>query len=306
MSPRARLGMAGLCLAIASLAGIAAALGVFVRGGGEFVTVTSVRGEVYEIATTGVYAWNAQRIVAEGVGWDVVTLLLAVPALALTVPLVARGSVRGRLIAAGLLGYFLYMYLEYAVTWAFGPLFLLFVVICGLSLVGTGWLAWSIHADRAGLPGWDRYPRRGYAALNLAMSGLLTVLWLARISAALSGQHLLQGETTMTVQALDLGIVIPVAVASSILVLRGSTLGLAFGAAFSVTFLAMTTAITGMLVSAALVEGVTEIVPIAIFSLAVLGSLWLLWQIHGAERAIGPAGATEAAGVRRASAPMEA
>lgn len=53
---------------------------------------------------TGVYAYNAQRVVAEGVGWDIVTLVLAEPALLVVVPLVAQGSFRGRLFAAGLLG----------------------------------------------------------------------------------------------------------------------------------------------------------------------------------------------------------
>ena len=42
---------------------------------------------------------------------------------------VLRGSFRGRLLALGLLGYLLYQYLEYSLTWAFGPLFLLHIVI---------------------------------------------------------------------------------------------------------------------------------------------------------------------------------
>lgn len=58
-----------------------------------------------------------------------VTLALAVPALLAAVPAVARGSLRGRLLALGLLVYFFYQYLEYAVFWAFGPLFPLFVAM---------------------------------------------------------------------------------------------------------------------------------------------------------------------------------
>ena len=40
---------------------------------GALATVTSARGETYDVATTGVYANNAMQLVAEGVGWDVFT-----------------------------------------------------------------------------------------------------------------------------------------------------------------------------------------------------------------------------------------
>ena len=36
----------------------------------------TVRGGTYDVALNGVYANNAQRLVAEGVGWDVFTLIV--------------------------------------------------------------------------------------------------------------------------------------------------------------------------------------------------------------------------------------
>lgn len=117
-----RPALAALAGGVALLAAVAAALGVFARGDGSFVTVTSARGEVYEMATTGVYANNALQVVAEGVGWDVFTLAVAAPALLLAAFGTWRGSSRAALIATGLLGYVLYLHLEYAVTWSFGPL----------------------------------------------------------------------------------------------------------------------------------------------------------------------------------------
>ncbi len=233
------------------------------------------------MATTGVYAYNAQRVVAEGVGWDIVTLALAVPALLVAAPLVARGSFRGRLFAAGLLGFFLYQYLEYSVTWAFGPLFLMFVGIYGLSLVTIGWLAWSLMVDHPSELLGQGFPRRRWAALNLALSGLLTMMWLQRIVLAWGGQSdMLMGETTLTVQALDLGLLVPASVLSAVLVLRRTQLGYALASAFGVTFVAMTTAITGMLLSAWAVEGSLEIVPVAIFALASLSATRLLVLIY--------------------------
>ena len=58
------------------------------------------------------------------------------PALLLVSWFVARGSLRGRLAATGLLGYVCYQYLMYAMFWAIGPLFPAFVLLYPLALWG--------------------------------------------------------------------------------------------------------------------------------------------------------------------------
>jgi hypothetical protein len=263
--------MAAFCVGVAVLAGIASALGVFARGDATFETVINERGVPFEMATTGVYAFNAQRVVAEGIGWDIFTLVIAVPALVVAAVLVAGGSFRGRLFAVGLLGYFFYQYLMYAVTWAFGPLFLLFVVIYAASLAGVVWIAVSIA--RGGVAGRfsERFPRRGLAVLNTAMAGLLTLLWVQRVATALGGDLVAGGltsETTMTTQALDLGLLVPTSVFIAVLAWRRSAAGYVLATAYSVTFVAMASAIVGMLLSAWAVEGTLELPPVAIFGLA--------------------------------------
>lgn len=268
--------MAGLSAAVATMAGLAAAAGIFLRGTGAFEVVTSSRGETYQMATDGVYAFNAMRVVAEGIGWDIFTLAVAVPALLVAAAWVARGSFRGRLVAIGLFGYFAYMYLEYAVTWAFGPLFGLFIAIYAASLVGVLWVGASLAAEGLGDRFDGTFPRRAWAVLSLGMAFLLTVLWFGRIGQALSGNvsGLLHGETTMTIQALDLGLMVPTAVITALLALRRHPAGMAAAAAFAVTFVAMSAAIGSMLVSAWLVAGVLELPPIIIFlGAAVAGSV---------------------------------
>ena len=99
MSRNRRIELVTLSLVVAILAGTAAAVGVFFRGDGSVETVVSPRGERYEMIVSGVYRYNAQRVVAEGIGWDIFTLF-----------------------AVGVLAYLFYQYLMYSVTWAFGPL----------------------------------------------------------------------------------------------------------------------------------------------------------------------------------------
>jgi hypothetical protein len=281
MSRTSNLSIGALSLVVALAAGIVSAIGVFARGDGAVAVVTSVRGETYEMATSGVYANNAQRVVAEGVGWDVFTLLVAAPAMIIAAWLVGHGSFRGRLIAAGLFGYFLYAYLEYTVTWAFGPLFLAYVSIYGASLIGIGLVA--VDLGRAGVDGrfGPGLPSRAWPVLLVTMSVLLTLSWLSRIGQALGSgvDGLLLGETTMTVQALDLGLVVPLSIVVAAIAWRGSQVAWAISAAYSVTFVAMTGAITSMMVSASLVEGVVEVVPLAIFGSAAIVGLWLAIRI---------------------------
>jgi hypothetical protein len=263
--------LAVLCGAVASLAGAVAAIGVLDRGDGSVVVATSERGVTFEMATTGVYANNAQRVVAEGVGWDLFTLLVAVPALFIGAWLVATGSFRGTLFTIGVLGYLLYQYLEYAVTWAFGPLFLAFVVLYGASVVAIIGLVGLVAREGVAGRFTEAFPRRAWVALSGTMSVLLTALWLARITMALDGDLAgagLTSETTLTVQALDLGLVVPLLLLSAVLAWQRSSVGAALVTSLSVMFVGMAGAIVGMLLSAAIVEGAAELVPIVIFGVA--------------------------------------
>jgi hypothetical protein len=287
-SAHGRAGVAWLCASVAILAAAASAFGIFARGDGSFVTVESVRGEVYDMATTGVYAYNAQQVVAEGVGWDVFTLAVGVPVMLAAAFFVARGSFLGTLAAAGMLGYFGYMYLEYAVTWAFGPLFPLFVAILAASVVGLV----GVGSLLAGEPMQDRFdarfPRRAWAALSVGMSAMLVLMWGARIAQGLTGQPELHGETTMTVQALDLGLVVPGAVLIAVAAWRRSPAGLAAATAFAVMFVALSAAIASMMVSASIATGVLQLPPIVIFGLAAVAGLAVLARM-AASVATGPA-----------------
>lgn len=291
VKPGTARGLVALCLAIALSAGVAAAIGVFGRGDGSHAAAVSIRGESFEYATTGVYAFNAQRVVAEGVGWDVVTLLFAAPALLVALRGLGRGSLKARLFAVGILAYFLYQYIMYAVFWALGPLFPLFIVIYAASAVGIVWLVSTI--DVATLPAAvsQKFPRRGMAVFSFAMALLLVGMWVPRIATGLRGDLAgagLLGTPTLTVQAMDLGMLVPLAVATGALLWRGRPWGYLLAPVFAVKAVTMAGAICAMVVSAAIVQGALEVVPLAIFATATAGAGLLALKIFrsfGAPRA---------------------
>ena len=110
------------------------------------------------------------------------------------------------------------------------------------------------------------------------MAALLTILWLGRIGAALSGDLAAAGltsETTLTIQALDLGLVVPALALSAVLAWRRSPAGYALSTALTVTFVGIAIAIVSMLLSAFVVEGSLEVVPVAIFLLAAAAGIWI-------------------------------
>ena len=275
--------MAAFAVVVGLLAAVAAALGVFARGDGSYETVTSVRGVTYAMATSGVYAYNAERLVSEGVGWDVFTLFVAVPAMLVAAAFVVAGSFRGRLLALGLFGYFFYQYLEYAMTWAFGPLFPLFILIFGASLIGLVWFATSVAVDGiAGRFAYD-FPDRPFAVVSVLMAVLLEVMWTGRIAAGLGGDLAaagLYGETTLVVQALDLGLVVPVAVLIAVLAWRRTAVGHVLASVYVVTSVAMSAAIVAMLISAGIVEGAFEPPPILIFGTYLAATLVLAIRMY--------------------------
>lgn len=264
-----------LCLSVAVAAGAASAAGVFLRGDGSSAEYTSVRGESYRYAVNGIYAFNSVRVVAEGVGWDVVTLFLVVPAMLVAAALVARGSFHGRLLALGLFAYFFYQYLEYAAFWAFGPLFLLFIGIFVASGAGIILLirALPLNEISSGL----KFPFGGMAALCLIMAFLLFAMWVNRIFGAMTDgvQGVLQGSTTLVVQAYDLGFIVPLLAFTGYASLRKWGVSYLLGPVVAVKAVTMGTAICAMLISAWMVEGRLEVVPFAIFALAALVALVL-------------------------------
>jgi hypothetical protein len=298
--------MAGLCLAVALMVLAASGAGVFLRGDGTYAEGRSVRGESYSYATGGVYRWNARRVVTEGVGWDIATLLLAVPAALVASCLLARGSYRGRLLAVGMFAYFAYQFMEYATYWAFGPLFLLYVAVFACSLAGIAWIAPGMKISSFDRIALGRFPRRGMAALCLLMAALLLIMWVSMVAKASAPGAVppLLGQTSFVVQAYDLGIIVPLLAFTGVALLRRKAVGYFLGATLVVKAAMMASAISAMILSAWAVEGTLEIAPLVVFAGAAVVSVMLTIRMYAnidPDGAVGRAPGTEA-GMRSAEA----
>lgn len=214
----------GLSLFVALLAFIAAAAGLFIRGGDGPFTFTTLRGQTVQILGEGLYRYDTVFNGAGFQGQDLTTLLLGAPLLLVSLALYRRGSLRGGLLLLGALGYVLYVYASMALNAAYNPLFLLYVL-----LFSAGLYTFVLHFTAFDLsPLVARLPRRG-PALFMFASGLITaVVWAGPLVAALfSGRPPadLGSYSTFVTYALDLAIITPATLIAGMLILRRRQLG---------------------------------------------------------------------------------
>lgn len=272
----------GLSAMAAVMAALASAAGVFLRGDLSTRAFVSVRGEQVDVLTDGAYRFNGINIAAEGVGWDAVTLFLVVPALIITLPWLWRGSLRATLIAAGVLTYLLYQYFEYATLLAYGPLFLLYVLIVAVSVSGIALLLGGIDFAELSERFTPRFPRRAMVALGLFMALLLVGMWLPLIGRTFGSDVVaeLYGGTTLVVQAFDLGILVPLGMFTAIAVYRRLPIGYLLASVVVVKAIAMATAIVAMLIVESDATGVVDLPPIAMFASIALVSAGLAVRVY--------------------------
>jgi len=233
---------------ITVLALCAAGMGLFDQTLGEPYPFTSHRGETVMINGHGLYFYDTVSSAAQQQGNDLVTLVVATPLLALSTWLAFRGSLRGRLLLTGTIGFFLYTYLSMCMLTSFNALFLVYVALFALSLYA--FILCLMSFDLASLPGHfsEKLPRGWIAALLFVIGGFLTFAWLGKVVPPLV-QNLtpaLENTTTFVIQAMDLSLIVPLAFLAGVLLLRRSAWGYLLASVFVMKAIALGLAVSTM------------------------------------------------------------
>lgn len=196
---------------------------------GTEITWQTVRGESAQFRGSGIYRFDPAAVAREGLIWDTINGLVGVPLLAIATWFAGRGSLRGLVVSAGFGLYFAYVYLMYATMSAFNLLFLAYVAIVAVS--GTGFFLGLAAVDLALLASHLRpdFPRRLFAGYSFVTAAALLLLWTGRIVPMLQSGRFppeLAGMTTLETQAMDLGLIVPLMIATGVLLLRRKTFGI--------------------------------------------------------------------------------
>lgn len=255
---------------IGILALLAAGMGVFDRTPGQPYPYTNHRGEEVMINGQGLYFYDTVSMAAQQQGNDLVTLVVGLPLLMISTWLAFRGSLRGRLLLTGTLGFFLYTYMSMSLLTSFNALFLVYVALFTLSLYAFILSMMSFDLRTLSACFSERLPRGWIVALLFFVGGFLLLAWLGRIVPPLLGGQTpaLENTTTLVIQAMDLGLLAPLAVLAGVLLLRRSPWGYLLASVAILKFVTMGLAVSTMSIVMAL-RGVPESMGVMVPFLAI-------------------------------------
>jgi hypothetical protein len=236
---------------IIPLALLAASAGVFWQGTGEPYPFTTLRGETVTIVGHGLYRYDTISSAAQEIGQDLVTLIIGIPLLITGMALSRTGSLRGRLLLTGGLGYFLYTYAAMSFLTAFNSLFLVYVALFSLSLFGFILALSAMDPDEVVRHVVDQFPRRTIATYFMVVAAFLAVAWLGLVvPPMLQGTPPagLESAITMPIQALDLGVIVPTCVIAAAMLLKRQPWGYTLSSVVLAKVLTMGTALVSMII----------------------------------------------------------
>ncbi len=244
---------------IGSLALFAVLMGLYYQTPGQPYPLTSFRGEQVTINGHGLYFYDTVSTAAQMQANDLIALVVGLPLLIASTWLAFRGSLRGRLLLTGTLAFFLYTYMSMSMLTAYNSLFLVYVALFGLSLYA--FILSMLSFDLADLPRHfsSRLPRGWIAAVLFAMGGFLFLAWMGRIVPPLLQNTIpaLENTTTLVIQAMDLVLIMPLAILSGVLLLRGTAWGYLLASVTVLKGLTMALAVSTMGINMAL-NGVAD------------------------------------------------
>lgn len=267
-----------VALIIIPLALLAAGAGVFWQGTGEPYPFETLRGETVMIRGHGLYRYDTVNSSSQEIGTDVVTLLIGIPLLITGIVLSRKGTLRGQLLLTGALGYFLYTYGAMSFLTAFNPLFLVYVALFSLSLFGFILSMKNLDVDEVTRHISDGFPRRAIAAFFIIVALFLSLAWLGLVaspSLTWAPPAGLESATTMVIQALDLGVIVPTSFLTAFLLIKKQPWGYALSSVLLLKMLTMGAALIAMVVSMILAGVEVNPVTTVIFVIICLAGITL-------------------------------
>jgi hypothetical protein len=213
-----------LCGVLALLATTSSLVGLLVGGGPGRHVVTTARGASVTVYGRGIYAADSWLVGAGNRGQDIAILIVEVPLLLLTLWWYRRGGHVTAVALTGVLAFFAYFYVSMTFATAENRLFPLYVAAASLAGFALVVVARRIDPIRVATALPDDPGRGALATYLLAVAAALTLAWLPGLAVtAITGDIAAKvGPYTSSVtDALDLGLVVPVAVIAAVQLLRG-------------------------------------------------------------------------------------
>lgn len=267
-----------LSILIIILAAVATGVGLFSSNDGETRAFTTLWGEEVSLYGKGLYRNDTITYASQELAQDASTLFVGIPLLITAVVLSRKDTMQGKLLLSGVLGYFLYTYASMSFLSMFNPLFLLYVALFSLSLFAFILSFSDIDAKEVEEHLTEKYPRRSIIAFFIVLAVFLLFAWLGLVVPAMlsgSAPDGLEAYTTMVIQALDLGVIVPTAILTTVLLIKQRTFGYKLSYVVLIKGMTMGIALVAMLIAQYMAGVDVGIVETVMFSLIALAGLQL-------------------------------
>lgn len=234
------------------------------------------------LLSPGFYASVSTSLEAQARGQDLVTLVFCVPVTFAALILSFRGSQRGDLLLLGQLFYLVYSYVSMLMLLPFNVLWLVYLVIFSAS--GAAMFI-GLHAtdarEMASRFETEIHPRRWIGWFEIVAASLVGLMWLsiivpASIRGALPQAFIEESDGVTVIQMLDLGVLVPLAIAAGVLLLRKRPMGYLLTSLIMVKVVTLTLAVLSMIVFMAEAHVEVNVAQVILFTLLFAFSAALL------------------------------
>ena len=212
-------------------------------------TVISTFGETVTLYGKGLYARNSVSGAVQAIAQDMVTLFMIVPGMIAALLMIRKGRVIGMFLLTGLFGYMLYTYMSYAFLMFYNDLFLLYVINMTLSFYGFVLCVMMLFDDIKVECIKSNMPTKGLTIFLVISGVMIFLMWIGRIVPTIGNDTApvgLDNCTTLVIQAMDIGIIVPACFVIAYLLRIKHKLGYILGPVIIVKAVTLVTAVMAM------------------------------------------------------------
>ncbi|MCY2688648.1 hypothetical protein [Salinimicrobium sp. TH3] len=243
---------------IAVISGVASGFGIFSdKGPGPFEH-ESIRGQTIKIFGKGIYKHMPADVAIQGIAQDYVTLFLAIPLLLISLMGFRKKSIQAHFILAGTLGYFLVTYLFYLTMGMYNIMFLSYVFLLGLTFFAFFLTVDRLNQYNATEVFTTKTPHKFVGWFLILNSVIIAFLWLSIIIPPLLDGSIyppdLNHFTTLIVQGLDLGLLLPISFIVGYFLMKKFPLGFSYGTVYIIFLSVLMTALTAKVIAMAMAD----------------------------------------------------
>lgn len=263
-----------LAFIIIVLSFIASAYGIFSSQGLGHRKFVSIFGQTITLYGKGLYKHDSVSMAVQAIAQDYVTLFLGIPLLIVSLYFSQKSLIKGKLLLTGTLGYFLYTYTSYSFLSMYNPMFLIYVLLMSASFFSFTMSMMSFDSNKFQSYFKETLPVKFIGGFLLAVSIIFALMWLGKIVPSLFNDLPPDGiehYTTLVIQAMDLGFVIPVSILAGILLMKKTAFGYLLTSIVIIKDITLVTALT-MMAILQIIMGihVSLAVPIIVFLINIL------------------------------------